>query len=307
MVHDRSPEMVCRAIEAHRVELLPTSPTFLNLLLVSGAHQRHDLSSLQLSPTAPRPMPEATLRRIHEALPDVTLQQTYGLSELGILRSKSKSSDSLWVKIGGEGFETRVVDGLLEIKARSAMLGYLNADSPFTDDGWFKTGDRVEVDGDYYRILGRISEVINVGGAKVDPVEVEDALLQVDGVQDAVVFGEPHDLLGRIVVARVRLAEEEDPAAFRVTDAHRAGHHAAPLQDPPEGPPHHRRPPRRALQAHASVAGEHRRGTGTPSGTGRHAAGPPEAGTTLRRAANARPLLAAIPRSAHALADRPRA
>ena len=42
----------------------------------------------------------------------------------GILRSKSKSSDSLWVKVGGEGFETRVVDGLLEIKAKSAMLGY---------------------------------------------------------------------------------------------------------------------------------------------------------------------------------------
>jgi acyl-coenzyme A synthetase/AMP-(fatty) acid ligase len=39
--------------------------------------------------------------------------------------------------------------------------------------------------------------------------------MQVEGVQDAVVFGEPHDLLGRIVVARVRLAEEEDAAAFR--------------------------------------------------------------------------------------------
>jgi acyl-coenzyme A synthetase/AMP-(fatty) acid ligase len=215
VLHDRAPEVVCQAIETNRVELLPTSPTFINLLLVSGAHQRYDLSSLQLLTYGTEPMSEGTLRRIHEALPDVQLQQTYGLSELGILRSKSKSSDSLWVKIGGEGFETRVVDGLLEIKARSAMLGYLNAASPFTDDGWFKTGDRVEVDGDYYRILGRISEVINVGGNKVDPVEVEDALLQLDGVQDAVVFGEPHDLLGRIVVARVRLAEEEDAAAFR--------------------------------------------------------------------------------------------
>ena len=169
VLHDRSPEVVCQAIETNRVELLPTSPTFLNLLLVSGAHQRYDLSSLQLLTYGTEPMSEGTLRRIHEALPDVTLQQTYGLSELGILRSKSKSSDSLWVKIGGEGFETRVVDGLLEIKARSAMLGYLNAASPFTDDGWFKTGDRVEVDGDYYRILGRISEVINVGGQQGRP------------------------------------------------------------------------------------------------------------------------------------------
>jgi acyl-coenzyme A synthetase/AMP-(fatty) acid ligase len=61
-----------------------------------------------------------------------------------------------------------------------------------------------------------VSEVINVGGQKVDPVEVEDALLHMDGVVDAVVFGEPHSLLGNIVVARVRLADEEDPAAFRM-------------------------------------------------------------------------------------------
>ena len=86
-----SPDIVCQAIEAHAVQLLPTSPTFLNLLLMSGAQERHDLSSLQLSPTAPSSMPEGTLRRAHEALPDGTLQQTYGLSELGILRSKSRS------------------------------------------------------------------------------------------------------------------------------------------------------------------------------------------------------------------------
>ena len=118
-------------------------------------------------------MPENTLERIHELLPGVRLQQTYGLSEVGILRSKSKSSDSLWVKVGGEGFETRIVDGMLEIKARSAMLGYLNAPSPFTNDGWLKTGDVVEQDGEYIRILRRDSEIINVGGEKVYPAEVE--------------------------------------------------------------------------------------------------------------------------------------
>jgi long-chain acyl-CoA synthetase len=206
---------VCRAVAAHAVQLLPTSPTFLNLLLMSGAQERHDVSSLELITYGTEVMPEATLRRAHEAFPKATLQQTYGLSEVGILRSKSRSNDSLFVKIGGEGFETRVVDGLLEIKARSAMLGYLNAPSPFTDDGWFKTGDRVEVEGEYMRILGRQSEVINVGGQKVDPVEVEDALLEVDGVLDAVVFGEEHSLLGRIVVARVRVSGEADLPATR--------------------------------------------------------------------------------------------
>lgn len=75
-------------------------------------------------------MPESTLQRFHALLPNVKLQQTYRLSEVGILRSKSKSSDSLWVKIGGEGFETRIVNGLLEIKAKSAVRGYLNAETP---------------------------------------------------------------------------------------------------------------------------------------------------------------------------------
>src|SRR5258708_9480558 len=99
-------------------------------------------------------MPEGTVKGFHELFPKIRLLQTYGLSEVGILRSSSRSSDSLWVKIGGDGFRTPGVDGMLEIKARSAMLGYLNAASPFTADGWFQTGGDVEVDGEYFRVLG---------------------------------------------------------------------------------------------------------------------------------------------------------
>jgi acyl-CoA synthetase (AMP-forming)/AMP-acid ligase II len=146
----------------------------------------------------------------------VTLQQTYGLSELGILRSKSRSNDSLWVKVGGEGFDVRVVDGLLEIKAKSAMLGYLNAPSPFTEDGWFKTGDAVEVDGDWYRILGRRSEMINVGGEKVYPAEVESVIQTMDGVESVVVSGEANAIIGSLVRATVKLSSGESAAEFRV-------------------------------------------------------------------------------------------
>ena len=215
-VPDRNPETICRAIEQHRVELLPTSPTFLNLLLVSEAHRRYDLSSLKMMTYGTEVMPESTLRRVHAAFPEVKLLQTYGLSEVGILRSKSKSSDSLWVKVGGEGFETRVVDGMLEIKAKSAMLGYLNHASPFTADGWFKTGDAVEVDGEYLKILGRKSELINVGGEKVYPAEVESVLQLMEGVEDVAVTGQPHPMTGQIVFARVKLANDEPLAAFRV-------------------------------------------------------------------------------------------
>lgn len=214
-VADRKPETVCRAIQDHKVELLPTSPTFLNLILVSEAYRNLDLSSLKTVTYGTEVMPESTLERFHSLFPDVRLLQTYGLSEVGILRSKSKSSDSLWVKVGGEGFDTRVVDGLLEIKAKSAMLGYLNAPSPFTEDGWFITGDAVEVDGEYIKILGRKSELINVGGEKVYPAEVESIIQMMDGVDEVVVNGEPHPLTGNIVVARVRLSTDETLGEFR--------------------------------------------------------------------------------------------
>jgi len=103
VAEDLSPESVCEAIESHRVQLLPTSPTFLNLLLLSEAHLRHDLSSLELITYGTEPMPESTLKRIVQAFPCARLLQTYGLSELGILRSRSRTSDSLWVRVGGEG------------------------------------------------------------------------------------------------------------------------------------------------------------------------------------------------------------
>jgi acyl-coenzyme A synthetase/AMP-(fatty) acid ligase len=214
-IQERDPEIVCRAIAVHQAEMLPTSPTFLNLLLMSHAYERYDLSSLKLVTYGTEVMPESTLARMHELFPALKLQQTYGLSELGILRSKSKDSGSLWVKVGGEGYETKVVDGILWIKAHSAMLGYLNAPSPFDAEGWFNTNDMVEVDGEYIRILGRKSEIINVGGQKVYPAEVESVLLQMENVADAVVLGEPHPITGNIVVARINLVQPEPAVTFR--------------------------------------------------------------------------------------------
>lgn len=212
-VQERSPEKVLEAVEKYRVELLPTSPTFFNMILLSEAYKHHDLSSLKTITYGTEPMPESTLRRFHELFPNITLQQTYGLSEVGILRSKSKSSDSLWVKIGGASFETRVVDGILQIKAESVMLGYLNAPGPFTEDGWFITGDEVEVDGEYFRILGRRSELINVGGEKVYPAEVESVIQQIDNVSEVTVYGEKNPITGNIVCANIRLLEAEDTKA----------------------------------------------------------------------------------------------
>lgn len=214
-VADRSPATVCRAIEKYGVQVLPTSPTFLNLLLMSGALDQFQLDGLDTITYGTEVMPESTLLRLRARFPNAKLLQTYGLSEVGILRSKSESSDSLWVKIGGKGIETRVVDGMLQIKTPSAMVGYLNAPSPITDDGWFMTGDAVEERDGYYRIYGRKSELINVGGEKVFPAEIESVIHDMDGVADVFVYGEPHAIVGNMVVAKVSLETDETVAEFR--------------------------------------------------------------------------------------------
>jgi acyl-coenzyme A synthetase/AMP-(fatty) acid ligase len=213
IVRERKPDTVMQAIERYGVELLPTTPTFINLMLLSE-YRNYDLSSLKMVTYGTEPMLESTLKRFHRIFPQIKLQQTYGLSEIGIMRSKSAASDSLLMKIGGEDFQTRVVDGILQVKARSAMLGYLNAPSPFTDDGWFVTGDEVVVDGQYLRILGRHSDIINVGGMKVYPAEVESVIQEMPGVQAATVYGEKNPLIGQIVCARVTATLDQDAPDF---------------------------------------------------------------------------------------------
>jgi long-chain acyl-CoA synthetase len=214
-VAQRTPELVAKAIEEHRVHTLPTSPTFLNLFLISGVWEQHDLSSLKLIAYGTEPMPEVTLKRLHEVLPDVALVQTYGMSELGVLRSRSRDSASLWIKFTGDEFQTKIVDGTLWVKADTAMLGYLNAPDLFDADGWLNTQDKVEVDGEYLRILGRASDLINVGGQKVYPAEVEGVLLQLDNVEEVAVFGKPHAMMGNIVAARFNLKQPEPLDALK--------------------------------------------------------------------------------------------
>ncbi|GAI39749.1 unnamed protein product, partial [marine sediment metagenome] len=200
---NRSPDKVCEMIEKYNVGLLPTSPTFLNMILFSKVYQKYDISCLKLVTYGTESMPEATLKEFHKVLPNVRLKQTYGLSELGIMRSKSEKSDSLWVKVGGEDYKIKIVDGKLWIKAKTAMLGYLNAPSPFTRDGWFNTGDRVEVKEEYIKFLGRESEIINVGGQKVYPTEVESILLEINGVKDAVVYGEKNPTIFLSIISEI--------------------------------------------------------------------------------------------------------
>lgn len=193
---ERTPDSVVETILREDIELLPTTPTFLRMMLLGGSFEKHKLPSLRVVTYGTERMDQGTLDRLCALLPDVDFRQTYGLSELGVFQVKSKARNSLWMKIGGAGLETRISDNVLLIRSANRMLGYLNAPSPFVD-GWYNTGDVVEEEDGFIKIVGRASEVFNVGGLKILPGEVERIALSYPGVLRAKAYGVANPITGQ--------------------------------------------------------------------------------------------------------------
>ncbi|MBF0118389.1 MAG: acyl--CoA ligase [Desulfobacterales bacterium] len=214
----REPEFICKMIEQYKVNLLGATPTFLKILLMSDSYKKYNLSSLKLITYGTEPMTKATLDTLNTTFPDVKFKQLYGLSESGVLPTKSENSGSLNLVVGGEGCEAKVIDGIIYIKTDFLMIGYLNAPSPSVDsDGWYRTGDMAEIKANgNIRILGRESELINVGGEKVFPAEVENVIMQMYNIKDVIVRGKPNPVTGHIVYAKVEIIEPEDPDKIEV-------------------------------------------------------------------------------------------
>ncbi|MFI0925006.1 fatty acid--CoA ligase family protein [Streptomyces sp. NPDC021012] len=213
----RTPDEICALIERHRILVLPTSPTYLNLIMVGGYHRVHDLSSLRLITYGTEPMSEELLLRVRRTFPGVRLLQTFGTSETGIATTTSESSTSTYFKISDAGVEYRIVDGELQLRSRTQFLGYLNYyDDSLTEDRWFRTGDLVEEAADgFLRIKGRAKEVINVGGEKLLPLELESVLMGSPLVEDCVVYGRPNAITGQSVCVDIKPTGELTRAALR--------------------------------------------------------------------------------------------
>lgn len=194
----------------HEIELLPTTPTFLRMMLMSGLIPKSIPDSLRIITYGTERMDQPTLDTLCNLLPKIDFRQTYGMSELGIVRVKSKARNSLYMKIGGAGVQTRVIDNVLEIHSESRMLGYLNADTPFDKEGWYNTTDIVEERNGYYRILGRTNEVINVGGLKFMASDVERVVLQCKQVELAKVEAKPNPITGHHVELTVQLSDKHE-------------------------------------------------------------------------------------------------
>ncbi|AYJ77295.1 ANL family adenylate-forming protein [Aliarcobacter cryaerophilus] len=208
---------ICELIEKYKIMVLPSSPTFLNLILISEEYKNYDLSSLRMITYGTETMPQSLLLKLKEVFPKVKFLQTFGTSETGISTTSSKSSNSLFMKLEDINGEYKIVENELWLRSKTQVLGYLNASmDSFTSDGWFKTGDLVEVDGEYIKIIGRAKEIINVGGQKVLPAEVESIILEMEEISDCMVYGEKNAITGQTVVCDVVLNKNIENIKKRV-------------------------------------------------------------------------------------------
>jgi acyl-coenzyme A synthetase/AMP-(fatty) acid ligase len=209
---NRDAKNICELIQNYKIMVLPSSPTFLNLILISGENKNYDLSSLRMITYGTEAMPESLLLQLKAIFPKVKFLQTFGTSETGISTTSSKSSDSLYMKIEDSNQEYKIVDNELWLRSKTQVLGYLNASmDSFTSDGWFKTGDLVEeLEDGYLKIIGRSKEVINVGGQKVLPAEVESVILSIPSIDDCMVYSESNVITGQTVVCDVVLHEPKE-------------------------------------------------------------------------------------------------
>jgi acyl-CoA synthetase (AMP-forming)/AMP-acid ligase II len=112
--------------------------------------------------------------------------------------------------------------GEIVIRGPNVTPGYENnpeANATAFTDGWFRTGDQGVMDEDRYLTLtGRLKEIINRGGEKISPKEVDEVLMDHPAVQQVVTFAVPHDKLGEEVAAAVVLREGAEATVGELRD-----------------------------------------------------------------------------------------
>ncbi|HEY4611010.1 MAG TPA: class I adenylate-forming enzyme family protein, partial [Ilumatobacteraceae bacterium] len=157
------------------------------------------------------PMGSRLITRLHELFPQARLANCYGLSEAtSITHINFLSGDSSATDVGAAvpGTIDRIsASGELLVRSPTTMLGY-HGDPAATqakfEDGWLRTGDiATRSDDGIVRVLGRVDDLINRGGEKVIPHEVEEALSHHPSIVEAAVVGMPDDHFGSIVAAAV--------------------------------------------------------------------------------------------------------
>jgi acyl-CoA synthetase (AMP-forming)/AMP-acid ligase II len=220
-----SPFSFWRLVRAHGVTWYSAVPTIHQLLLARlGAERPAGAEQLRFIRSCSAALPPEVMAQLESRL-GVPVLEAYGMTEAAHqmasnplppgARKPGTVGPGTGVRIGIMGPDGAELPagqtGEVVIAGPNVIDGYednpvANADS-FTG-GWFRTGDQGVVDADgYLRLVGRIKELINRGGEKIAPREVDDVLLAHPAVAEAVAFGVPHPVWGEVVAAAVVLRE----------------------------------------------------------------------------------------------------
>jgi fatty-acyl-CoA synthase len=186
-------------------------PMFPNIVQALLEHPSYRASDLGLLRGFTHVGDEAALRRAQAALPTATEISAYGSTEVGGV-AFGAATDPLEARVTTcgapiRGVEIRIVSDELQVRGDGVLLGYHGFGAPATDGaGWFHTGDRAALDpAGRLRYLGRLTEMLKVGGENVSPAEVEASLTAHPAVRSAVVVGLPDPKLDQVPAAAVQL------------------------------------------------------------------------------------------------------
>jgi len=201
-------------------------PTMHQTLLARAARNREviEQAKLRFIRSSSASLPSQVMAELEEVF-GVPVIESYGMTEAAHqmasnpLPPKARKPGSVGLPAGPEvailddsgAIQDKGTVGEVAIRGDNVTAGYeanpeANA-SAFTD-GWFRTGDQGLLDEDgYLSITGRLKEIINRGGEKISPLEVDEILMDHDAVAQAVTFALPHDKLGEEVAAAIVLRE----------------------------------------------------------------------------------------------------
>jgi len=225
---------VLETIEAERITYFPGPPTIFHSLLKHPALDDHDVSSLRLSLAGSTDVPVELIQRMLDRLTFDRVIQAYGMTECGTatytLSTDSAEVVATTVGVACTDLELRVVDennqpvatreaGEIVVRGYAVMDRYLDDDSAtaatIDSEGWLHTGDEGMCNADgYYKILGRIKEMIIVGGFNVYPAEVEDMMREHPDIEDAAIIAVPDARLGEVVCAFIVARVPIEPDVF---------------------------------------------------------------------------------------------
>jgi len=210
-------EPALKLIEAERVTYFASAPASIVAMLNVPGHEGYDLSSLRTVITGGTSCPIETIRAFRKRIQG-DLIELYGMLECGGYHTYTRRSDDpeeVCGSVGRCGTEMRLrisplnstgalprgETGEIQSQGPGTQMGYYkrpdaNAEA-FTEDGWFRSGDLGIIDADgNLRIVGRLKEMINRGGKKYYPREVEEILYTHPAVLHCAVIGMPDDRLG---------------------------------------------------------------------------------------------------------------